>query len=99
MKFVEELVELVVNGSDAKDLIDSLYEASKSFKVGDIVQYNSKWLKNTGQNTGDAPQKVGKIIALKQLSGNHVKVQWAGEKEPMIVHPVNLQASKKPFKG
>jgi hypothetical protein len=47
-------------------------------KVGDKVAYSAKYLRNTGQQTGDTPFMRGVVTAIKPLGDNQLAtVQWS----------------------
>jgi hypothetical protein len=66
-----------------------------SFKKGDRVMYAAKFLKNTGQHTGDAPFAIGTVQSVggplhKGSKSSVVTVKWDDDDEPRNVLSCNL---------
>ena len=60
------------------------------YNVGDKVQYNHAFLRNTGSDINIANMK-GSITGSKNLAGKtFVYVLWNDEKQPKLVNPSNL---------
>lgn len=71
----------------------------RQFKVGDEVKYDAKWLRNTGQMTGETPRVKGKVVKLTRMGGDVwpvVQFPRAYDPEPRLVHPNNLRLAKQP---
>ncbi|WP_316207447.1 hypothetical protein [Bradyrhizobium sp. SZCCHNR3118] len=49
-------------------------EPAPNLQPGDRVAYAAAFLKNTGQHTGDAPQRRGTFV--KAWDSNFVRVKW-----------------------
>jgi hypothetical protein len=62
-----------------------------SLKLGDRVAYASRFLKNTGQHTGDIPFARGRITRLTPLGDTQLAhITWDREGIPEKVLVVNL---------
>lgn len=48
---------------------------------GDRIAYSAKFLKNTGQFTGAAPQRRGTYVGLDKRMPNYARVHWDDEAE------------------
>jgi hypothetical protein len=60
------------------------------YNVGDKVQYNHNFLRNTGGDIDIANMK-GKVTGLKPVAGKtFVYVLWSDEDQPKLVNPSNL---------
>lgn len=64
------------------------------FKVGDIVRYTRKFLRNTGMAVG-APID-GKVVEVhsKGYFAGHPTVQWSNGGEPSLVRAENIQHAR-----
>lgn len=49
-----------------------------TLKIGDKVGYAASFLRSTGQYTGEAPFRRGKVVALDEVQPNYVlvTVEW-----------------------
>jgi hypothetical protein len=82
----------------AGQLAGALEEGSKEgkeFKVGDIVRYTGKFLRNIGMQAG-APIN-GKVVGFIKMGGGKQfpKVLWSDRDEPVGVAPANIEHDPK----
>ena len=66
-----------------------------AFKVGDLVRYTGKFLRNTGMQSG-APID-GKVVEVysKGYFAGHPVVQWSNGGEPSLVRAENIQHARR----
>lgn len=67
--------------------------AASPYKIGDIVKYTSKFLRNTGQYTG-VPIN-GKVIGYSDMGDSFVKVMWS-DGYSATVNVANIMPAKNP---
>ena len=80
--------------SEIEKAIDHLMERGpkQEFKVGDVVKYSREFLRNTGQQTGDAPFATGTITGLQTLGSGLTlaTIDWGNPELPDKVNVNNL---------
>jgi hypothetical protein len=64
---------------------------TKAIEAGDRVAYSKKWLRSTGQMTGDTPQARGTVVEMQVLGSIRLAViQWDHPDFPEKVNVMNL---------
>lgn len=82
----------------SKDVLNLICE--DEIKVGDKVRYSTKFLRNTGQYTGDIPFARGIVTALEPLGKGSIRtflavIDWGNPDIPERVLVSNLEKTDK----